>query len=279
MIRPFAYLKPRSLEEALQALQAPNSRPLAGGTDLLVEMRGGSKRPELLVDIKGLQALGALEAAPGEGAVIGALATLNDVADHPAFGGALAAVGQGAFAIATHALRNRATLGGNLCNGSPAADTAPPLYVLDAQVVIAGPGGERRLPIASFLTGVKKIALRAGELVTRIEVPAAAGGKSAFLKKTRVRGHDLALVNAAGLANRKAGILRICVGACAVTPRLVPGTDELLRVHSDPDRLAEAAAELAADAVSPIDDVRAGAAYRRDMVRVLVRRLVRHICG
>jgi CO/xanthine dehydrogenase FAD-binding subunit len=280
MIRPFAYVRPRTMEEALEALSVEGARPLAGGTDLLVEMRNGQRRPELLVDIKGLEELKALTFALGRSASIGAGVTLNGLIERAGLRRGFSCLWQAALSIATYQLRNRATLAGNLCNASPAADMAPPLYVLDAAVLIAGPQGERALPVTSFLTGVKQNALRQGELVRGVEIPAAPpGAKTAFLKRMRVRGHDLALVNVAGLASRSAGVLRICVGACGPTPLLVPGTEELFRRGEDVERLADAAAALAAGAIAPIDDVRARAEYRRDMVQVLVKRLVRAICS
>ena len=99
------------------------------------------------------------------------------------------------------------------------------------------------------------------------------------MKKQRVRGHDLALINAAGLADPKANTLRVCVGACAVRPVLLEGTDDLYSKEKNPDKLAEQVAELAATSVSPIDDVRSSAEYRRDLVRVYARRIVKQVCA
>jgi carbon-monoxide dehydrogenase medium subunit len=279
MIRPFSYLKPRTLGEALDALRPDGARVLAGGTDLLVEMRNGEKRPERLVDIKGLQDLEELVVDPERGAVIGACVPLNLIIGDPGVRTCLPVLSQAAFSIATYQLRNRATLVGNICNGSPAADMAPALYVLGAEVVIAGPAGERRLPIGEFFTGVKKTALKQGEMVLRVEIPAIPEANMAFVKKQRVRGHDLALVNAAGLADRRSGTLRICIGACAETPVPIPDTDSPYREINDPKDLAEQVARLCEQAISPIDDLRASKEYRKDMVRVLAKRLVLQICS
>ncbi len=279
MIRQFSYLKPRTLAEALQALAPDGARPLAGGTDLLVEMRNGQRKPQVLVDIKGLEELQVLDVDPAKGASIGAGVPLNALVDSARVRKHLPLLSEAAFSIATYQLRNRATLVGNICNASPAADMAPPLYVLGAQVVIASPDGERRLPVDEFITGVKSTALKQGELVVRVEIPRPLPARTAFLKKQRIRGHDLALINAAGLAAGQGEVLRICIGACAVTPVLVAETDSLFKKIKDVEELAEQAADLAIRAISPIDDLRASQEYRRDMVRVFVKRLVRRICS
>jgi len=279
MIKPFFYLKPRTLEEALDALQADGARALAGGTDLLVEMRNGERRPETLVDIKGLKDLEELTFDPQKGATIGAGVSLNVLIDNAQVRKHLPVLSEAAFSIATYQLRNRATLVGNICNASPAADMAPALYILGGEVVIANAEGQRRLPIHEFLTGVKQTALKQGELVLRVEIPRLAKGKMAFLKKQRIKGHDLALINMAGLADRQTGALRICIGACAVTPVLLSDLGSLYKDAKDVEKLAERVAELSGSAISPIDDVRCSKEYREDMVRVFVKRLVRQICS
>lgn len=283
MIRPFSYLKPRTLEEALEALQGEGARAFAGGTDLLVEMRDGERQPDTLVDIKALDELKALSIDPEKGASIGACVPLNVLVDNAQVRRHLPVLSEAAFSIATYQLRNRATVGGNICNASPAADMAPPLYILGAVLVIAGPAGERRLPISEFLTGVKRTDLKRGELLLRVEIPSIPQAKTAFLKKQRIKGHDLALINVAGLADKQAGIFRICVGACAATPVLLADTDSLYKdlkdVEGSAERLAERLAELSDRAIFPIDDVRSSKEYRRDMVRVFIKRLVGKICS
>jgi carbon-monoxide dehydrogenase medium subunit len=279
MIRPFSYFKPKSVEEALDALQAEGARVLAGGTDLLVEMRGGEKCPEKLVDIKGIKDLQQLRIDPQRGIEIGGCVSLNEIIDNAKVNEYLPILSEAAFSIATYQLRNRATLVGNICNASPAADMAPPLFVLGAEVVISGPRGERKLPVCDFFTGVKQTALEPGEMVLHVEIPGASEGKMGFLKKQRIKGHDLALINAAGLADKQRGILKICIGACAITPVLIPNTDSLFRDIEDLEELAERLAKLAEKFVAPIDDVRASREYRKDMVKVFVKRLTRKICS
>jgi CO/xanthine dehydrogenase FAD-binding subunit len=279
MIRPFGFAKPTGVKEALEALQHANAVCLAGGTDLLVEMRSGHKHPDLVVDIKGIRELQEFSFDRQKGITIGAAVPLNFLISHKQIRESCPALAEAAASIGSYQIRNRATVAGNICNSSPAADMAPVLYILGARMIIAGPGGERTLPISAFMTGVKQNALSPGEFVTGIRIPPPPKARMLFLKKQRVRGHDLALINAAGLAEPGSGSLRICVGACATRPVLLEGTDELYRKEKNPDRLAEGIAELAVSAVAPIDDVRASAEYRSDLVRVFVKRIVKQVCA
>ncbi|MGQ9616448.1 MAG: FAD binding domain-containing protein [Spirochaetota bacterium] len=279
MIRPFAYVKPQTIVDALSALDGENARVLAGGTDLLVDMRNGMVRPDLLVDIKRIGDLKLFSFDSG-GVTIGSCVTLNEIVDNADLRRVYPVLCDAASSIATYQLRNRATAIGNICNASPAADMLPPLFILDAMVVINSREGERKVAIRDFVTGVKQTSLKRGEIVVRVEVPAPpAEARMLFLKKQRIRGHDLAIINIAGLAHPGSGTLRLCIGACGETPLIVPGTDELYRAMKDPGKLSEEVSELALRAISPIDDVRASAEYRRDMVGVYVRRLVEQLCA
>ncbi len=279
MIRSCAYFKPRTLDEAIEAKQQEGARLFAGGTDLLVDLRKGLEAAQLLVDAKGLEELSVFAVDPGDGATVGGRITLNALIEDAGIRKRFPVISEAAQSIATYQLRNRATLVGNICNASPAADMAPPLYVLDAQVMIAGPAGGRSLPIGSFFTGVKKTALAKGEIVLGVKIPSSGPARMAFMKKQRIKGHDLASVNVAGLADKASGTLRICIGACAPTPILLSGTDQLFSKVKGLEDLADQVAEIALNSISPIDDVRSSAEYRRDMVRVLVKRIVRRICS
>ncbi len=279
MIMPFAYVKPGTIQEAIEALQTDNSWPLAGGTALLVDMRDGVKRPDLLVDIKGLRELDSFTIDSKKGITIGARTTLNFLVENKKLRASCPVLAEAALVTATFQLRNQATLVGNICKASPAADMAPSLYILGAQVVTTGPRGERRIPIADFMIGPQKNALKKGELVVQVEIPPPPKAKMAFLKKQRIKGHDLSVVNVAGLADTESGTLRLCVGACAETPVLLEGTDQLYKKTRDLGKLGEQIADLALSSISPIDDVRASADYRRDMVRIFVKRIVSRICS
>jgi xanthine dehydrogenase FAD-binding subunit len=279
MIKNFIYTKPGSLSEAISLLQKKNTFPLAGGTDLIADLRGGVKKAEYVVDIKGLDGLDVLTFSLEKGAKIGALVTLNAIIESKDIRNALPILCDAAFSIATYQIRNRATLMGNICNASPAADMLPALYVLGARVSIKGPEGERLIPISDFVKGVKKTALKKGEIAVEAQIPAQGKAKMAFLKQQRVKGHDLALVNAAGIAHAESRSLRICVGACSPTPVLLEGTDALYRETEDVEKLSARMADLAISSIAPVDDVRASAEYRRDIVGVLVKRIVQRVCN
>jgi len=277
MIREFDYVKVSTLKEATDALQSGNAKPLAGGTDLLVDMRNGVSRPDLLVDIKGIEELKTFSMNKGNGIEIGANVTLNTIIEDKKLRELCPVITDSAMSIATYQLRNRATLVGNICNASPAADMAPALYILNALVAAAGVNGERTIPIGEFITGVKKTTLEKGEMVVRVKIPRIPAGKTCFLKKQRIRGHDLATVNMAGLADRESNTLKVCIGACGITPILLEGLDDLYRNIRDRENLAEEVAMIALGAVSPIDDVRASAEYRRGIVYAYTKRLIREI--
>jgi len=279
MIHSCAYTKPTNLEDAVSALHEENARVLAGGTDLLADMRGGIKKTDLVVDIKGIENLNVLSVDSDRGASIGAAVTLNALIESKKLKERYPVLPDAAFTIATYQLRNRATMVGNICNASPAADMAPPLYILGAKVLIAGRNGERSVPIDTFITGVKETILDKGEIVTRVEIPPLSkNSKMVFLKKQRIKGHDLATINIAGLADRGSQQLKICIGACAETPLLLEKTDELYREEKDIEKLAERIFELSLQSISPIDDIRSSAEYRRNMVRIYVNRVLQEIC-
>lgn len=276
MIAPLAYAKPRSLTEALELLQIAHSLPLAGGTDLLVDLKKNNKRPALLIDLKSIPDLDELALTADKSLRIGANVTMNRLIESGELMSAFTALTEAAITVGTDQIRNRATVGGNLCHASPSADLAPPLFVLEAQLLVASLQGERRIPISALCQGAKQNSLQPGELVVRIEVPwPGTAAKTAFLKKMRIAGHDLALVNIAGLLDPVQGHCRICIGGCACTPVLLPGTDALYRECQDPEALAARLLALADATIAPIDDVRASARYRREIVAVFVRRLLK----
>ena len=269
----FEYIRATTLEEACQLLLEGGGSALAyaGGTDLLVDIRNGIRSPNLLVDIKGIDSLHRLEAGD-DGLTIGSVTHLNRIAEHAGLRGRLPALADAALSIATYQLRNRATIGGNLCNASPASDSIPPLLVVGASLRIQGVDGFREVPLDCFCTGVKKTCLEPGELVSEIHVPPTPPGtRTAFLKQQRIRGHDLAVVNLAGALTPRDGLLRIAIGSCTPTPLLL---DPIETSGHSIEATAEEAVRRAAENISPIDDVRGSAAYRRAIVPILVRRLV-----
>jgi CO/xanthine dehydrogenase FAD-binding subunit len=274
----FAYERPTTIETATALLaEATASRVLAGGTDLLVAVRSGAVKPELVVDIKGIGGLATTAWTTEGDLLLGACVTLEQIATDRSIAEEFPALSQAAASVGSVQVRSRATIGGNLANASPCMDTAPALLVLGASVAVASPSGERIVPLQAFVTGVKKTALRPGEIVTSVRVPRPpVGMRSGFDKVKRGNGHDLALVNVAMALDAVVGTLRTAIGACAPTPVLLPPL-ELAGLSRG--ELSERLVELAMDHISPISDVRASAEYRADMAAVLCARLVARLVG
>jgi carbon-monoxide dehydrogenase medium subunit len=276
----FRYERPETLAQATALLAGAGggARILAGGTDLMIALRGGPQ-PTVLVDVKRIPELGQIAWTPAGDLEIGAAVRVQDVADDARVRSTFTALAEGAGEIGSLQIRYRATVAGNLSNASPCMDTAPPLLVLDGRLRIVGPQGTREAPLADFFLGVKRTALAADELVTAVIVPKpAAGVTSAFDKVKRSYGHDLAIVNAAAAWSPAAGTLRVAIGSCAVRPALVPALAGVTP-KSDAREVGERLAALAGEHIQPIDDVRASAEYRREMTGLLCRRLARRLLG
>ncbi len=274
MLGRFDYERPTSLAEAARLLAegGMSTAVLAGGTDLLVDLRGGRRDVRLLVDVKRVESLKRLDVGRDGGLRIGATVPLNEILEHATVRRIFPGLAGAAESIATYQLRNRATAVGNLCNASPAADLAPIVLVLGADLVVSGPRGERVIPLSRLFIGVKRTSLAPDEIATEIRIPAPEPRlQSAFLKQQRLRGHDLAVVNVAGVYSPARGELRLALGSCAPTP-LMLAPIEVKGVSRE--AVADEAARAALSAASPISDVRASAEYRRAVLPVLVKRLV-----
>jgi carbon-monoxide dehydrogenase medium subunit len=274
----FDYIRPATPDDVPRLLleHGEVARLLMGGTDLLVRMRDGMLRPKVVVDVKHLP--GMREIRDGDGLTIGAAVTMNEVARHPAVRKHYGVLAQAAESVASYQLRNRATLGGNLCNASPAADTAPAVLVLEGQLVLLGPDGERAVPAGDFFLDPGKSCLQPGEFLTAIRLPPppekAAG---VYIKLGRNRAGDLAIAGVAVLGFPDATTVsdyrfRIALASVAPVPLRAEKAEQVLTgTLPGEDTFAQAAAE-AMRASSPIDDIRASAAYRRAMVRNLTYR-------
>ncbi|MCX7671043.1 MAG: xanthine dehydrogenase family protein subunit M [Anaerolineae bacterium] len=290
MLQPFDYLIPKDHAEASALLAAGNGtvRPLQGGTDLLIRARGGFVRPQQVIDLKHLPGMQEIGRSAAGWLVIGAACTMNQVADHPLVRAGYDLLVQACQSVASYQLRNRATIGGNICNASPAADTAPALYCLGAVAEIYGPAGRRRVPIADFFKGPGRTALERGEFLTGIHLPPAPpNARGVFNKLGRTKMGDISIVSVAvyhwtdderpttaerGRASTADGRhWAIALGAVGPTPLRAPEAEAALAGDTSPEGIRRAA-RLAAAASRPIDDIRASAAYRRAMVEVLTRR-------
>jgi len=272
-MRPFAYARPASLAEASGLLAAHpdgGARLLAGGTDLIIRLRDGTFRPQVVVDVKRIAELDRqIDRVDGR-VRFGALTTMTDIVADEAMRRDYPALAEAALYVGSVQIRNRATLAGNVCNASPAADTAPALLVYGAEVVAVGPGGRRRIGLAEFLVRSGVTTLGPDELVEAIELPMpdAARG-SVHLRRTRRRGHDLASVTLACSVSPD-GVTRIAYGSVGPRPVLLADTSGLLADAGAPD--ADKAALLSrmfADASPSPTSMRASPEYRLAMLRVL----------
>lgn len=283
-MRPFRYERPHSLAEAISLLEQWDGRawPLAGGTDLVVQMQEAGLRPACIISLNHIPDLRGITFTPGGGLRLGALTTMDEIVHHPDVRVRYPVLVDGASVIGSQQIRNMATLGGNLCNAAPSADTAPPLLVLDAVAVIAGPEGERRVPVHQFFTGPGETVLGRGELLVAVELPPPAAGFVAHYRRHTPRAWmDIAVVGvAAGLVLDGDGVVtdaRVALGAVAPTPIRSARAETVLRTRPLTEEVIQAAAAAAAQDARPISDIRASADYRRHLVEVLTRRVLRFV--
>jgi len=271
--QPSEYFKPTTVEEAVGLLNryGASAWPIAGGTDVMVE-----KNPSIrvLVDVTGL---GLDYIVSHEGWItIGAATTIAEVAASPLLrGGPCHILSKAAQELGTPQIRNMATLGGNLCRPSPAADCAPPLLVLDAGLNVVGVTGQRQIGIEHFFKGVNQDALQQAEILTEVLLPPLPPRTgTAFVKKGRVAVADLAIVSVAvcvALKDKSAvEEVRIALASVAPFPTRVRKAEDLMRGKTVTRDLLSAVARQASEEIRPISDIRASAEYRRTLCRVLV---------
>jgi len=275
-MRAFAVAQPEALAEAVALLaREPAARLLAGGTDLIIGLRDGSIQTPVVIDVKRIRELDASIADADGGLVLGARTAMTEIAADPRIRARYTALAEGAAVVGSVQIRNRATLAGNICNASPAADTTPALLVFAATVAVRGPRGERRIPIDDVFVSSGLTTIRHDEIVTRIELPPVPGRVgSTHVRRTRRRGHDLASVTIA-VAVLESGETRLAYGS--VGPRPLLGVDTT-GVLADP-AASDAAClrifdELFADAAPSVGSIRASPEYRLAMLRVLGLRAV-----
>jgi len=275
----FEYSEPASLDEAVALLRggpAPASL-IAGGTDLMVQMKEHVRQPAHVINIKKIPGMDDFSFDPRDGLVLGALITTRQVETSPITLRHYAGLARAATDFASIQVRHRATVVGNVCRASPSADTLPALIADGAVLRIHGPSGQRRCAVEDFCTGPGRTVLAADEIVTHIEIPAppTRTGK-AYIKHGRRAQMELATV---GVAVRitlddagRVDDLAIALAAVAPTPIRAERGEATLRGHRPTPALLAAAAQAASEEARPIGDVRGSAAYRREMVRVLTRR-------
>ncbi|RLG88337.1 MAG: xanthine dehydrogenase family protein subunit M [Thermoprotei archaeon] len=271
----FNYYKPKSLNEALKLLNdLENSKVLAGGTDLVLDMKIGRYKPENVIDISHLNELKYIK-DDGKSIRIGAGTTLQTILESNIVRKKIPVLAEALEIMGSWQLRNVATIGGNLCNASPAADTAPPLMVLEAQLKLESIEGARYVPITKFFHGPRITELKRNELLTEIIIPyppSNAGMK--FLKLGRRAAHTLSIVAVATLItikDDKFDIVRIALNSVAPTPLRAYKTEESLKDKPINLNVIEENVKRVAEEIKPISDVRASAEYRKEMSIVLTR--------
>jgi CO/xanthine dehydrogenase FAD-binding subunit len=280
-------VRPRTVQEALAFLASHrHARVVAGGTDLVVQLRDGRRRAETLVDISDL-GLGGIEATE-KGLSIGAGTTMVEISTSPLVRRTSPALADAAAQVGAWPIQCRATLGGNLANASPAADTAPPLLVAGAAVTLASPHGKRHLPLEELFTGPGATQIKPNELLLAVLVPAVklAKGRQCverFVKVGPRREQIISVVSMAGrivkAADGRLELVRLAYGSVAATPRRARATERLLEQKVLDEKLRRRALETLCEDISPIDDVRAPARYRTLAAAVLLDRFLEEVAN
>jgi len=280
---PTAYHAPETIEQAVNLLSGDASaRPLAGGTDLVVQIRSGRAAPGAIVDLKRIAKLTEIR-REGDGFAIGAAVPCTALKDHAALAAAWPGVVEAANLIGSVQVRNRATIAGNLCNASPAADSVPALVAAGATCIVVGPSGEREVPVEQIPAGPGATSLKSGEFVTEIRLPGPAkGGSDAYLRSIPRTEMDIAVVGAgASIAldgNGTCTAARISIGAAAPTVLLVEDAGKALVGTKLDDAAIDKMMEAVRAACNPIDDKRGTAEYRTAMAGILAKRVVQIAC-
>ena len=269
---------PTSLAEALVYLRAdPSLLPVAGCTDLMVGQTERAERPAAILDLLGIPELRGIREAPGV-VEIGAATTFSEIRRSAVVGRWFPALAAAASVIGGWQIQNRATIGGNMANASPAGDSLPCFLALDAEVVLAGPGGERTVPYREFHLGYRETAVEAGEILRTVRLPLPTEGVRQGFRKIGTRQAQAISKVVVALVTRIAGgafvDFRLAAGSVAPVPVRLTGVEEAIRGLPPEASTADLAGRLAADEVQPIDDVRSTAAYRRFVLGQVVRRLV-----
>jgi carbon-monoxide dehydrogenase medium subunit len=280
MIRDFEYFSPQTLQEALALLDeyGEDCKVIAGGQSLLILMRQGLVMPEYLIDIKGISELNYIQSDTKEGLKIGALTTHRAIEKSPAMKNGFSILAEMEHRLASIQTRNWGTIGGNICHGDPTGDPAPVLIVLKATASMASLKGERNMAVEDFTQDYFETALGPGELLTEIQVPTVPPHTGTAYTKFNIIESDMATVGVAVSVTLDSGDdvckdVRIALGACAPIPMRPKQAEEVLRGQHMTDDLLKEAGQIASQEADPISDIVASEEYRRELVKVLVKRV------
>lgn len=276
-MKRFDYYQPENLSEAFSLMEkfGEGAKYTAGGTDLIVRIKQKAIQPEALISLQGIDSLKGFKV--NEGISLGSMTLFRDIERSEELRKACPALVEAVRVLANPQVRNVATPGGNISNAAPSADCAPPLLVMDAVLTVAGPGGERKIPLEAFFEGPGRTCMDLTEILTCITAPQAdAGTGMAFLKVGRVS-QDIAIANAAALLVMEGETCRKCriaAGAVAPVPLRLHKVEALLEGKKVDQELVEEAGRMAVAEVQPITDVRATEGYRRHISGVLVKKAI-----
>ncbi len=278
----FEYAQPASIGEALSLLAGDKAKVLAGGTDLIPQLKGREiESPRMVVDLKRIPGLDAISYDPVKGLTLGALATITSVERSPLVQEHYPMLAGALITLASPQVRNRATITGNICSAVPSADSAPTLLAMEAELKAVSAKGERLIPITQFFTAPRQTVLARDEIITEIRIPAPpSASKGVYLKLSPRKSMDLAVVGVAAFIVKEGDTckdVRIALGAVAPTPMREPRAEAALRGKKLTDQTIEEAAGAASSECRPIDDHRGAREYRCDMVYVLTRRALTQI--
>ncbi len=280
---PFEYFEPETVEEALSLLRkySDTAKVCAGGTDLVVRMRKHLVNPQFVIGIAGIRELDYFRFEDDEGLRVGCLTNIRTIERSPQLQERYTMLPQVARQFGSIAIRNVATIGGNLCNALPSADMAPMLIALSAKAKLVSIDGERIVPLEDFFTGPGKTVLRADELLVEVRVPTPPPHTSGVYQKYTTRGgEELAVVGVAtlvtwGSKDERCTDVRIVLGTVVPAPMRAKEAEAILKGKRIDDELIEKAAQIAADESRPRDSIRGSADYRREMVRIITRDVLR----
>ena len=281
-IAPFNYLRPNGLSELLDVLNEYGSKAklIAGGTDLTIALKERMIHPEVIIDLNRVRKeLTGIEVSKNT-MKIGAMTTYTELETNPIVNQFARALSEAASQVGTYQIRNLGTIGANLANGSPAADTAPPLIVLNAKVHLQSKQASRQMPVQDFITGVKRTAIRPDEIVTSVEIPIKEHVFSYWMRSAKRKENVISVVSVAAASEIQSdqfGESRIALGAVAPTPILARESSSTLTGSPINPETIELVSRLSAKESKPISDVRAGADYRRHLVYVLTKRTINKV--
>ncbi len=277
-MRPFEYHAPQSLDEAIALLRdrGEGARPIAGGTDIVVQMKEGRTKfayPQTVVSLTRVPELRGIEFGESDGLRLGAATSMAEIAQAPVIRERYLALAEGAGVVGSLQTMNMGTVGGNVCNAAPSADTAPALLTFEAEAVIVGPTGRRSMPIAEFFLGPGITALAPGELLAELRLPAPPPNTgSSYERHTPRKQMDIAVVGVGVVLTLSGDTIqraRVSLGAVSPTPIRAPRAEAALEGQPATDETFARAAEAAAAECSPITDIRASAEFRRHLVKVM----------